>query len=210
MGVDSFTGTLGRLGTSALTWAIIVIVGVIVLAVLGGVAFWAYKRKKWNLRIEIKIPRNDGTIIASEKAKGHYDIVSGIVDIKRKRLKIVGMKPFDVRKYLQGDNFLEVIQISPNEYLPVLPKSYLELKEEDIKDKEGKVVKGEKYTILDIETNLQKRKVWKTYMERAAKDRFTLWGWLEKHWKALELGLIMFVIFLGFSILWMRLPSICN
>jgi len=197
---ENFMSSLGELGYSALTWGIIIIVGVIIFGILGFVGWWFYTRKKWNLRTEIKMPRSDGKIVMSEKAKGHYDIASGIVDIKRKGLKSAGMKPFDVRKCLQGNNFLEVIQIGANDYLPILSKSYLKVKDED----------GKEYAILEIEANLEKRKTWKTYMERSGKDRFTLAGWLDKHWRALELGIIMFVIFLGFSILWMRLPSVCG
>ena len=119
-----FMGTIKGFGVSALTWTIFIILGLIILAILTTLGIWLYRRKRWNLRVECKIPRSDGNITLSEKAKGHYDIAAGIVDIKRKGLKAVGMKPFDVKEYLQGADFLDVMQVSATEYIPIHPKSY--------------------------------------------------------------------------------------
>ncbi len=196
-----FLGPLKELGYSAITWIIIVIIGIIILVGLGFLGRYFYKKKKWNLRVEVKLPRSDGKIIGSEKAKGYFNAREGIVDIKRKGMKVVGTKPFDVRKYLQGTNYLEVIQIGPEEYIPILPKSYTKITNE----KDGKIK-----ALLEIEADLGKQRTWKTYFERVAKDRFTLSGFLDKHWRAIEMGILFFVIFLGFAIIWMRMPSICG
>ncbi len=196
-----FLGPLKGVGSSIITWTIIGIVGLVVLTALGFLAVWAYRRKKWNLRVEIKLPRSDGKIINSEKAKGHYSVKEGIVDIKRKGLKAIGMEPFDVRKYLQGEKYLEVIQLGPEQYIPILPKSYLTIKEEG--EDKGK-------TILEIEADIPKRRTWKNYFERVAKDRFTLLGFLQKYGQVMAFGVIIFLIFIGFSILWMRMPGICG
>ena len=198
---------VGAIGGTIFQWVLIVAGGLLVLGIFGAVAVWAMKRKKWNLIVEIKMPRNNGQVILRERAKGYYDAKAGIVDIKRKKLKAVGMKPFDVKKYLQGNNYLEVTQISPTEYIPNLPKSYTKFKVEELV--EGKKVMVE-YAVMDIEADIGKRKTWKTYMERAAKDRFTIIGFLDKHWRAIEMSIIVFVIFLGIAILWMRMPSICG
>lgn len=176
--------------------------GGVVLVVLGvviGLGVWFYKRKKWNLVVGVKMPRGK-VFTLSEIAKGHYDANAGIVDIKRKGVKSVGMKPFDVREYLQGERYLEVLMLSPTDYVPIHPKSY-----EIVSDKNNK-----KHVVADIETDLLKRKTWKNYMERAAKNRFTLSGFLDSHWRAIELTIIVFIIFIGFSAIWMRLPSICG
>lgn len=191
---------VGEVGSTALTWGLIILGGIVAIAIIGCIAWLAMKRKKWNLEVEIKLPRSDGKLILREKAKGYWDIKAGVVDIKRKRLRAVGMKPFDIKKYLQGNKYLEVIQIGPKDYIPVLPKSYAELKDKD----------GEKYAIMEIESDLEKRRTWKNYMERAGKNRFTLIGFLDKHWRAIEISIILFVVFLGMSILWMRMPSICG
>ena len=178
----------------------------IILGILIGLAIWWYKRRKWNLEVIVKLPRA-GNLIYSETAKGHYDVGAGIVDIKRKGVKSVGMKPFDVREYLQGEKALEVIQISTTEFIPIHPKSYEKVITTKIVD--GAEVEEEHY-IVKIETDLLKRKTWKTYMERAAKSRFTIAGWMDVHWRAIELSIIVFIIFIGFSAMWMRLPSICT
>lgn len=190
----------GEIGSEALTWGLIVLGGLIVMAIFGSIIWWLMKRKKWNLRVEIKLPRSDGKLILSEAAKGFWDIKAGIVDIKRKKLKAVGMKPFDVRECLQGNNYLEVIQVGPKDYIPVFPKSYTKLRDKG----------GNEYAIMEIEADLEKRRTWKNYMERSAKNRFTLIGFLDKHWRAIEISIILFVVFLGMSILWMRMPSICG
>lgn len=207
------TDMFGNLGWSLLTWTLVGVGGLIVLILLGSIGWWAYKKKKWNLRVEIKMLRSDGSMTLSEAAKGHYDAKEGIVDIKRKRMRAVGMKPFDVRKYLQGANFLEVMQVGAKQYIPLNPKSYNKFttthKYIDKKTKKEVEEEREYYTMKFV-ADTDKRRTWRTYFERAAKDRFTLLGFLAKHWRALEISIIMFVMFLGFSILWMRLPTICG
>ena len=200
MGIEDVVAPIKDIAGTAVTWIIIAVIGLVVLSAIGFFAYWSYKKKKWNLRVEVKLPRSDGKIINSEKAKGHYSVKEGIVDIKRKGLKAVGMEPFDVRVYLQGVNFLEVQQVGPDQYIPVHPKSYLKVLDED----------GKEHAILSIEAEVPKRKTWKNYFERVAKERFTLSGFLQKYGQLLAFGLLVFLIFLGFSILWMRLPSVCG
>lgn len=206
-------GSAGNIGGDIVTWIIIGGVGLVVIALLGTIGWWAYKKKKWNLRVEVKMPRSDGKLIISEPAKGHYDSTFGIVDIKRKKMGAVGMKPFDIREFLQGNNFLEVMQVGPKQYIPLHPKSYEKFttnyKYLDKKTKEEKTDSMEYYTMKYV-ADVDKRKTWKTYFERTSKQRFTLWGFLEAHWRAIELSIIVFVIFLGFAVMWIRMPSICG
>lgn len=178
------------------------IFGLIILIVVGavvGLLIWSYKRKKWFLKIGVKLPRSGGLVLA-EFAKGRYDVKEGIVDIKRKGVKAVGMKPMDIRKYLQGEKYMEVIQLSPTDYIPIISDSYEKVVDE----------KGNEHATLNIKTDLLKRKTWKNYMERVAKQRFTIAGFLDAHWRAIEISIIVFIIFIGFMALWMRLPSICG
>lgn len=199
---------IGVVGSKAITIGIWVVVIIIILAIVITLLIWSQRRKKWNLKVIVKLPRA-GQLIFGEFAKGHYDVKAGIVDIKRKRLKAVGMKPFDVKRFLQGNKILEVLQVGATDFIPIDPKSYETLTEE-YKDDEGKV-KTAKHVLFEMFTDDSlKRKTWKNYMERSAKDRFTLLGFLDKHWRAIEISIIMFVIFLGFSIMWIRLPSICS
>lgn len=201
-GIES--ATTAKLVSYTIWGAIIMIV----LGIIGGSLIWWYKRKKWNLVVGVKMTRGKIMTI-SEIAKGHFDVGSGIVDIKRKGVKSVGMRPFDVRVYLQGERYLEVEMLSPTDFIPIHPKSY-EHVTETIKGKDGEEDKTETYCVVELETDLSKRKTWKTYMERAAKNRFTLAGFLDAHWRAIELSIIVFIIFIGFSAMWMRLPSICS
>ena len=203
----------GSLGWGVLTWVLITAGGLVVIALLGSIGWWAYRKKKWNLRVEIKMPRSDGKITLSESARGHYDADAGIVDIKRKRMRAVGMKPFDVREYLQGGNFLEVMQVGAKQYIPMHPSSYekISTKHKVMDEKTRKETEEvREHYVMKMIADVEKRKTWKTYMERTAKDRFTLLGFLSKHWRAIEISIIIFVMFLGFSIMWMRLPSICG
>ncbi|KKL19035.1 hypothetical protein LCGC14_2469510, partial [marine sediment metagenome] len=132
----------------------------------------------------------------------------GFVDIKRKKCKPVAMKPFDVRRFLQGENVLEVLMLSPTDFIPIDPKNYMKVTEE-YTDNEGNK-QTQKYSVFDIVTDNLKRKTWKNYTERIAKSRFTLAGFLDQHWRAIELGILVFIIFIGFSVLWMRMPKLCG
>ena len=201
---DIFGGA-GGIGISALKWFLIVAGGILIICLLGGVAWFFYRRKKWNLDVGVKILRSGGQYKSHEYAKGHYDILSGIVDIKRKGMSVVGMKPFDIKEFLQGSNYLEIVQIGATDYIPVHPDSLDKVTYYDELTKENK-----EKVIIKLKADLQKRKVWKTYMERSAKARFTLLGFLDKHWRAIEISIILFMLFIGFAVLWARMPSICG
>jgi len=200
--VTEFLNTFTSMGGSALKWFLIILVGMIILAIFITIGIWAYRRKKWNLRVEVKLLRSDGNYKDSEIAKGHYDIALGIVDIKRKGMKPVGMKPFNLSEFVQGSRLIEVLQVGPKEYIPIHPDSFDRIKYTDPITKEVR-----EKIVMSLKADLQQRKVWKTYMERTAKDRFTLAGFLDKHWRAIEISIILFVMFVGFAILWMKMPK---
>jgi len=169
----------------------------IALGIIAVIAIWAKKRKKWNLRVEIKLPRSDGLLINSEKGKGYFDTKGGFVSLKRKGLPPIDMKPFNVNKYLQGNNYLEVEQIGPYDFIPIHPRSYTIIKDE---------IDGEEHALLDIEGDMGERRQWASNAAENAINRFTLKGFLDKHWKAIELTIIMFGIFVGFAIVLSQMP----
>jgi len=196
----SIAETLTGLGSKVVLYGVI---GLIVLLVIVGIIIfivWQYKRKKWNLSLTVKLPRSDGRLVLTEKAKGYWDAKSGWIIAKRKGMKPVHTKPIDPKRWLKGTNSATLIQTGPEDFIIADELSYTVFKD----------VEGKTWALMDIVADIGKRKSWKTYTERAAKNAFTITSWLQEHWRAIELTVIIFVIFLGFAILWSRLPSICG
>jgi hypothetical protein len=189
------TFDVNSLGTQVGGITMYAVYGVLVLVALFAGFFiirYFLTKKNWNLNVWIKIPRANG-LMMYERAKGRFDTRAGIVDIKRKKLKPVGMKPFDVREYLQGSTNMEVMMLSPTEFIPIIAKSY-EIVENG----------GHKHIVANITTDLGKRKVWKDYFERSSKARFTLEGFMAKHQFAISIVIIMLGMFVGFAILYAK------
>jgi len=184
--------TVKVLGIAAIV--LIVVVGAIILSV------WLYKRKKWNLRLEVKLPRSDGQLILSDKAKGYWDAENGWIVLKRKGYRKVATHPIDPKKWLKGRDFATLIQVGPEDFIIADENSYTLVTDEQT---------GKKIALMDIIADVGKRKTWKNYTERQGKKAFTLKGWAEQHQFAIALAVVIFVMFIGFTILWMRMPSIC-
>ena len=183
-------------------WILIALIVIIVIAgIFGLIWYFIYQKKKWNLKVEFKLPRSDGKIIGAEWGKGAFMAKSGKVLLKRKGLRKHYMKPFDIRKYLQGSSTLTVIQIAPQEYLPVLPRSYLHL----IDDKTGKET-----SILEVYADTGKSRSWKNYLERELTTTFSIQNLFQQFGLPITLGIVVLLMFIGFSILWSRIPSICS
>ena len=200
--VGSITSKIGPYWDKILkfgVWGIIIVVTLVLVLVA---VLWAKKRKKWNLRVEIKLPRSNGEIINSEKAKGYYDTKQGFVSLKRKGISPIDMKPFNTSKYLQGTNFLEVLQIGPDDYLPILPKSYKIITKSNAVEGEQK-----RFALLEIEGDLGERKAWASNAAESAINRFTLKNFLGKHQFAISIMIIMFALFIGFAIVLSQLPK---
>ena len=188
----------GGIGSSIYVIILIVMVAVFVLLFLGGISFYLWNKKKWNLLIEIKKPRSDGKITLGEWAKGTYDVKRGVIFIKRKGRKIGGdpMKVFDIRRYLQGENLLTVIQIAPAEYVPVLNESW----ESYIDDETG-----EKASLLNIRVDSGMNKAWKSAFEASAKKAYSLQSFISQFQTPIAIGIVVICCFVGFAILWTRI-----
>jgi len=195
-------GKVGEYFDVALTWGIWGLLILIALGAITGVAIWAKRRKKWNLRVEIKLPRSDGKIINSEKAKGFFDTKAGFVSLKRKGISAIDMKPFNVNKYLQGEKYLEVLQVGPDDFIPILPKSYTLINKEKTKEGEQK-----KFALLEIEGDIGERRQWASNAFDSAMNRFTLKSFLKRHEFAITITIIMFGLFIGFAIVLSQLPG---
>lgn len=219
------------IGTSSQTvvwttiWIFIVIIAVVIL---GGLIWWSFMRIRWNLKVEIKLPRSDGRLINGEWGKGFYDSRKGCVYIKRpgRYSKKVPIKIFDVKRYLQGTDLLTVIQLSADDYRPVLNNSYTEheceyIDETDPKlddngnpilDEEGKPMyntKIMKEAIMNIKTETGKNKAWRAAFEEAAINAFTIKSIFRQYQAPIAIGIVVICCFIGFSVLWTKLSSVC-
>ncbi len=194
----------------------IVIGGSALLLAGGGFFYWFFKRR-WNLKVEIKLPRSDGKLIQGEWAKGFYDAKKGVVLIKRKGVRAVAMQVFDVKKYLQGADLLTVIQVAPEDYRPVLNESWTEYKIEKIDKKTGEVVRDadgkivyEKLSIIDIKVDSGLNKAWKSSWDAAAKKAYSLQSFFAQFQTPIAIGIVIISTFVGFAIIWTRLGSVCG
>jgi hypothetical protein len=203
LGGGSSGGMIGSMAT--------MVVGVVaLLGCIGGIWFFINKRKNWNLKVEVKIPRNvrqyvekDGTVKISgtlnkEWAKGYYNAKQGVCYIKRKGKKPVAMKPFDIKRFLSTGNILTVLQIGIEDYRPILDDSYIEVID-DATGEEGALIKAK------IDTS--ESKSWRNSFERENKQAFSIKNWLSEHGALMAMGLVLLMNLIGFSIIIARMPK---
>ncbi len=191
-----FVGGFGGGLETALGLVITLLVAGFVLIVLIAVPLIIWQRKKkWNLKVEFKLPRSDGRIVNAEWGKGQLDNSKGVVILKRKGMTAVAMKPFDIKRYLQGGSILTVIQTSPDDYVPALPESFLEVRDDET---------GEEGLILDMVVDSGASKAWKASFLHDAELAFTLKSFFEKYQGYFAFGFILISIFVGFAILWSK------
>lgn len=204
-------GIGGSGGGSMVTNMLTILVGAVILCVCGLGLWWFFaKRKNWNIKLEVKIPRNikevrskDGTIkvigtLNKEWAKGFYDAKKGVCFIKRKGKKPVPMKPFDVKRYLSDTNVLTVIQIGIEDYRPVLDESYIEVIDSET---------GEEAALIRTKIDTSESKSWKNSFEREAKMTYSIKNWLSEHGGIVAMGLVLLMNLIGFSIVIARMPK---
>lgn len=214
-GMSSFMDNMpvfGGGGTMNIIYS--VIVGFLVLGLCGGILYFIWRKKRWNLKVDFKIPRNiqeaedelaeeadlniDGFVNA-ERGKGMYDSKNGVVWVKRNwAMPKSSIKPFDIKKYVQGKNILTVIQTGANEYKPVLPRSYLNVEGED---ENGNI---EESVLLKTNMDNTESRAWKNQFEREAKEAFSIKNFLKEYGAQLTMGIILFFQFVGFAILYTK------
>lgn len=226
--VGSIIGDAIPAGQSIVWTVVWIFIVIFIIAGLGLLIWWGYKRKKWNLKIEIKLTRSGGHTTFGEWGKGFYDAKRGVVLIKRpsKGSKPIAIKIMDVRRYLQGPDLMTVIQVGPEDYRPVLNKSYsehvVEYEDENkpivdeqgnpVLDEEGKPTYGTtdiKESILNIKTDLGENKAWRVAYEEAAKNAYTIASFFRQYQTPVSIGLVVISCFVGFAVLWSKLSSVC-
>lgn len=197
-------GLLGSLIPSGGLLSLAVYMGIGV-AIMGAIAFLFFmiirNKKKWFLEVEFKIPRADGKIINSEWGKGTYDAKKGVVLVKRPGKKQAAIKPFDVKKFLQGGGkkeTLTVVQVGIEDYRPVLIESYLEMQDSET---------GAEAALMDIKIDTTESKAWKESFEREAKQAYSIQSFLQQYAQYIGFSILFFMIFIGFSILWSRVGN---
>jgi hypothetical protein len=194
--------------SSISTVILTLVVSLIALGIIGAVFYFFWIRKKWNIPVEFKLPRGirglkDGDtidvstiegFIGAEWGKGYYDTKQGVVWVKRKGMQKVSLRPFDIKRYLQGaSNILTVIQVGATQYEPVLPESYIRMVDDST---------GEEAVLLRISMEGSENRSWKNSFEREAKNTYSVMNMLKEYAQFIGIGILLFFNFVGFAILW--------
>lgn len=204
-GITSQTGTV--------LWGIgliIVVGGTALLLIFGGFLWWWFK-KRWNLKVEFKLTRSDGRLTTAEWGKGYFNAKRGVCFVKRPglRQRAIPIKIFDIRRYVQGDNVITVIQVGSEDFRPVLNESWQEHSVEYVDDETGET-KVVKETILNIKVDTGLNKAWKTAFESAAKKAYSLTTFFQQFQVPIAIAIVVISLFVGFAIIWTRLPTVCG
>ncbi|KKN48514.1 hypothetical protein LCGC14_0652070 [marine sediment metagenome] len=189
-------------------YLIMFIVGVIVLVVVGGLALLIWSKKRWNIKVEIKLPRSDGRIVNAEWGKGYFNSKQGVVYIKRPGFaqKKVPLKIFDPKRYLQGSDLLTVVQLSPLDYRPVKPVSFLNYDVLYTNDKTGEQ-STVKEAVINMESDVGASKAWQTAFDAAAKRAYSLQSFFHQFQTPLSIAIVLVAVFVGIAALWTQLPK---
>lgn len=217
---DNVLSSIGA-GTGSLWTIAIIIVGVVVgLMLLAFGGWYYYFKKKWNIKAEIKLTRSDGKLTTAEWGKAYFNAKRGVCFVKRpiKGQAAVPIKIFDIRKYIQGDNVVTFIQVSPEDMRPVLNESWEEYEEDEpMKDSEGNLKKDEegnliyeKCSILNIKVDSGANKAWSAAWRQAAKQAYSLKSFFTQFQTPIAIAVVIIAVFVGFTIMWTRLGSVCG
>lgn len=209
-------------GTGTSIWAIVfIVIGIgVSLLILGGASWIWWSKKKWNLKAEIKLTRSGGRLTTAEWGKASFNAERGVCYVKRpgKGQKAIAVRIFDIRKYIQGDNVVTFIQISPEDLRPVLNDSWEEYEEDEpMKDKKGNVIVDEdgrpvyeKAAIINIKVDTGLNKAWRAAWTQAAKQAYSLRSFFAQFQTPIAIAIVIIAVFVGFAMVWTRLGSICG
>lgn len=186
---------------------IMIIIGMVVLIVVGFFGLMIWNKKRWNLKVEIKLPRSDGRIINGEWGKGYFNAKRGVVYIKRPGLgqRKMALQIFDPKRYLQGSDLITVIQLSPTDYRPVLPKSFLKC--DVIYIEEDGTEKTQNEAVINIECDTGASKAWQTAFASASKKAYSLQSFFQQFQTPIAIAIVLVSVFVGIAALWTQLPK---
>ena len=187
---------------------IMFLIGTVVLVLVSVFGLWIWRKKRWNLKVEIKLPRSDGKIVNGEWGKGYFNSRQGVVYIKRPGFAQprIPLKIFDPKRYLQGADMITVVQLSPVDYRPVLTQSFLNYDVEHVDDITGKVSLV-KESVMNMECDTGASKAWQTSFEAAAKNAYSLRSFLQQHQTAISIAIVLIAVFVGIAALWTQMPK---
>ena len=101
---------------------------------------------------------------------------------------------------------ITVIQLSPLDYRPVLPKSFLEFDVIHVDDKTGKETLV-KETVMNMECDTGASKAWQTSFEAAAKQAYSLQSFFTQFQTQISIAIVLIAVFVGIAALWTQLPK---
>jgi len=206
---ETMSGMFGSSSSMLWTFGLIVVIGGLALVLLlGGISFWYFK-KRWNLRVEIKLVRGGGII--GEWGKGLYSNKQGVVFIRRQgeKFKSIPMQIFDLKEYMQGDDLITVEQVGPDDFRPVKPNSFMVQKVKYVNEETGEEKEFEE-SIMDIKIDTGLNKAWKSAWENAAKQAYSLRSFFNQFQTPIAIGIVVICVFVGFAVIWSRLGSMCG
>ncbi len=184
------------------------VIGVVVLIFVGAFGLFIWNKKRWNLKVEIKLPRSDGKIVNGEWGKGYFDAKQGVVFIRRPGFmqKKIPLKIFDPKRYLQGADLLTVVQLSPVDYRPVRPLSFLEYQIKYTDDETGEETMV-KEAVIDIECDTGADRAWQVAFDAAAKRAYSLQSFFHQFQTPIAVAIVLVAVFVGIAALWTQLPK---
>jgi hypothetical protein len=187
-----------------------VLLGFIILLMIGGILAFFYFRQRWNLQVEFKLTRNDGRITNAEWGKGYYDSKKGVVFVRRPTMgkfsRGIPIKIFDIRRYLQGDSIITVLQVGPEDFRPILNDSWTDHVVTYTDNKTGEV-KEVKESILNIKVDSGLNKAWKSSWDAAAKKAYSISSFLSAFQTPIAIGIVVICCMVGFTILWTKVKA---
>lgn len=187
-----------------------IVLGIVVLIFLGIIFAMFYFKKRSNLKVEFKLPRSDGKLVNAEWGTGYYDSKKGVVFVRRPNMsrfsKGIPIRIFDIRRYIQGDDVLTVLQVGPEDFRPVLNDSWTEHVVTFKDDKTGEVHEI-KESVLNIKVDSGLNKAWKSAWDAAAKKAYSITSLIQQFQTPIAIGIVIICCFVGFAILWSKIPT---
>lgn len=208
--LSDLLGGTGFGGGGMVSLIISILIGVVAIGVIAGLVwYFFYRKKNWNLDVEFKFPRGLNNLkptqtleldeitgfVGAEWGKGMFDTKMGVVLLKRKGKKPVFMKPFDLKRFMQGNKILTVAQIGAVEYIPILPESFIGVQDE----------KGGQAILLKARTDATADRSWRTSIERESKATYSIRSLLAEYVPYIGTGIILIMNFIGFAILYNKI-----